>query len=159
MSDQTFKAVLLKTEGDPCGIVLSKKNWFNEAKKIMGIDIATFLSIRLGNTVFDILADDEALLKETVSVTVCGKKELHTDNWDGPEPLLAGPIILMHASTINEEGIYIPKDITEEDFESFGGYFFRTAEARPVKKEYTRPSRLGDVEYISRVIISGAEFV
>lgn len=150
MPNTTFKAVMLKTEGNLQVVTLNKKDWFEEGKKLLDIDIAALPSIQLDNTIFDLMVDDEALLKQNASVTICGKKELNEDYWHGLEPLLAGPILFMHSSEADEERCYLPLvDITLNDLVVLSKHICHVTETRIID---------GKEQGVPRIIITDADY-
>lgn len=149
MSNTTFKAVMLKTEGTLQVVTLSKRDWFKEGEKVLDIDTVDLPSIRLDGTLFDLMVDDEALLKQNASVTICGKKELNDDYWHGPEPLIAGPVLFMHGSGLDEDGYYLPLDITFKDLDILNKHICYVTETRIIDD---RPHD------VPRTIITGADY-
>lgn len=105
----TFSAYFLNPKAMYTQIVHLPKNsdYFSEAKKVMNIEWLTIVNLELEGHTFTVLCDDEGLLTS----------EIYFSIFDGQAPLIAGNVIFMHESPVDEDGNSILSDLTDEEID------------------------------------------
>lgn len=104
----TFRTLFINPKAKFCQVVnLTKENYFKHAYAVMDVDCLDVVYLELEGHTFTVLCDDEALLKN----------EIYFSLFDSSSPLIAGNVIIMHESPVDEEGNSILLDLTDEEIE------------------------------------------
>ena len=104
----TFRTLLINPKDKVCQVVdLVKESYFKHAYALMNVELLDVVFLELEGHLFTILCDDEALLKN----------EIYFSLFDSNSPLIAGNVIIMHESPVDEEGNSILLDLTDEEIE------------------------------------------
>lgn len=131
---EKFKAVAYFTSGEIKEVELSRKDWFAEAKEVLGIGTADIVDRKIGGVRFTFLCDDEGALVADAKISAVDKHGY---------AMLFGDLLIMHNAPVDLGGTTIVEDITDEE---------KTIIAQSVRVFYTSP-----VGFVP--IICGGEYV
>lgn len=103
---EKFKAVAYFTSGEIKEVEFSRKDWFTEAKKLLGFKTADVVARKIAGKRFTFLCDDVGALVDDAKISAV---DMHGN------ALFFGNLLIMHDAPVDLGGNTIVEDITDEE--------------------------------------------